>query len=454
MAAQELNWLTYLLTDLGERPRSSPVLYVDNKVIIVLCQEHRLERKTKHIALRYFLARELQKHGQLRLAYVAPRANSADIFTKALQSVAGSGVSVVPSQKKQREAHESSVKVCKASAGAVPGRADSLAPRAAASIPGSGGTHRTSPLNSSTPTATTAAVTTPTAATTATTTPTAATTATTEAPTPATTPTTTSATSTASTTSTTTTPAATAATLASLALAAAALPTKSRSSPNLLSTKDVSSSSRSVGGSNGGGGTPLKEVCARSAMSSTYSDYTSLSCKEVLLEQVDSEVCGVKCEKMGSAVASVASAKVGDEARLWQRLIAREKGRTDQMAGQGSGQQGRAAASRVARGQGRAVRQPAGRRAGREGRRGGQQGGARARQADAAASRAARGQGRAARLLAVRCAGRAGRHGGQQGSAQAGQGDVAVSRATRQAGEGGALPAGRRATSRAARRAG
>ncbi|CAI7923645.1 unnamed protein product, partial [Closterium sp. NIES-53] len=27
MAAQELHWLTYLLTDLGERPRSPPVLY-------------------------------------------------------------------------------------------------------------------------------------------------------------------------------------------------------------------------------------------------------------------------------------------------------------------------------------------------------------------------------------------------------------------------------------------
>ncbi|CAI7751275.1 unnamed protein product, partial [Closterium sp. NIES-53] len=27
MAAQELRWLTYLLTDLGERPRSPPVLY-------------------------------------------------------------------------------------------------------------------------------------------------------------------------------------------------------------------------------------------------------------------------------------------------------------------------------------------------------------------------------------------------------------------------------------------
>ncbi|CAI7735362.1 unnamed protein product [Closterium sp. NIES-53] len=66
MAAQELRWLTYLLTDLGEVPRSPPVL-------------------TKHIALRYFLAREMQQRGQLRLAYVASQANTADVFTKALQ---------------------------------------------------------------------------------------------------------------------------------------------------------------------------------------------------------------------------------------------------------------------------------------------------------------------------------------------------------------------------------
>ncbi|CAI7776164.1 unnamed protein product [Closterium sp. NIES-53] len=70
MAAQELRWLTY----------------VDNKAMIALCQEHRLEHRTKHIALRYFLARELQQRGQLRLAYVATRANTADIFTKALRS--------------------------------------------------------------------------------------------------------------------------------------------------------------------------------------------------------------------------------------------------------------------------------------------------------------------------------------------------------------------------------
>ncbi|CAI7808880.1 unnamed protein product [Closterium sp. NIES-54] len=60
MAAQELRWLTYLLTDLGEPPRSPHVLYVDNKAMLALCREQRLEHRTKHIALRYFLARELQ----------------------------------------------------------------------------------------------------------------------------------------------------------------------------------------------------------------------------------------------------------------------------------------------------------------------------------------------------------------------------------------------------------
>ncbi|CAI7780773.1 unnamed protein product [Closterium sp. NIES-54] len=36
MAAQELRWLTYLLTDLGERPRSPPFLYVDSKAMLAL----------------------------------------------------------------------------------------------------------------------------------------------------------------------------------------------------------------------------------------------------------------------------------------------------------------------------------------------------------------------------------------------------------------------------------
>ncbi|CAI5488579.1 unnamed protein product [Closterium sp. Naga37s-1] len=39
MAAQELRGLTYLLADLGEWPRSPPVLYVDNKAMLALCHE-------------------------------------------------------------------------------------------------------------------------------------------------------------------------------------------------------------------------------------------------------------------------------------------------------------------------------------------------------------------------------------------------------------------------------
>ncbi|CAI7886985.1 unnamed protein product, partial [Closterium sp. NIES-53] len=43
MAAQELRWLTYLLTDLVEAPRSPPVLCDDNKAMLAFCHEHRLE---------------------------------------------------------------------------------------------------------------------------------------------------------------------------------------------------------------------------------------------------------------------------------------------------------------------------------------------------------------------------------------------------------------------------
>ncbi|CAI7792048.1 unnamed protein product, partial [Closterium sp. NIES-54] len=49
MAAQELRWLTFLLTDLGERPSSAPTLFIDNKATILLCREPRLESRVKHI---------------------------------------------------------------------------------------------------------------------------------------------------------------------------------------------------------------------------------------------------------------------------------------------------------------------------------------------------------------------------------------------------------------------
>ncbi|CAI7832256.1 unnamed protein product [Closterium sp. NIES-53] len=79
------SWVDYSATQRSSQGYTfSLVQYVNNKAMIALCQEHRLEHRRKHIALRYFLARELQQRGQLRLAYVATRANTADVFTKAL----------------------------------------------------------------------------------------------------------------------------------------------------------------------------------------------------------------------------------------------------------------------------------------------------------------------------------------------------------------------------------
>ncbi|CAI7832310.1 unnamed protein product [Closterium sp. NIES-54] len=83
-AAQELSWLTFLLADLGERPRSAPTLYGDNKAMIILSREPQLESRVKHIDVRYFLLRELQRRGQARLDFVALEANTADVFIKAL----------------------------------------------------------------------------------------------------------------------------------------------------------------------------------------------------------------------------------------------------------------------------------------------------------------------------------------------------------------------------------
>ncbi|CAI7874163.1 unnamed protein product [Closterium sp. NIES-53] len=175
--------------------------------------------------------------------------------------------------------------------------------------------------------------------------PTASTAATPTAATTSTASTTSIATPTTAPAATSTTTAATSTTPATLALATAALRT-SRSSTDVLSGRDVCSSSIGVGGGKGGGGAPLKEGRARSATSSTYSNCTSLSYEEMLLEEVNSEGGGVKGEivvpdrakrvreesdyevegdehrglvpvkelsRDGSAVASVACAQVGNQ---------------------------------------------------------------------------------------------------------------------------------------------
>ncbi|CAI7895107.1 unnamed protein product [Closterium sp. NIES-53] len=145
--------------------------------------------------------------------------------------------------------------------------------------------------------ATASASTTTTAAATSSTTPTSAAAASTATPSttsaPATSPAAaaTTATATATTSPTTASPAVSATSLAPFALAAA-VPARSRRSPDLLSTKEVYSSSRGDRGKKGGRRAPLKERGTGVTTRGTYSDYASLSCKEFLLEEGNGELSG------------------------------------------------------------------------------------------------------------------------------------------------------------------
>ncbi|CAI7907454.1 unnamed protein product, partial [Closterium sp. NIES-53] len=84
MAAMELHWLSFLLTDLGERPHSPPVLFADNRSAVLLCEDPHLVGKAKHIQLCYLILSELQQRGQAFVQRMVSEANTADIFTKAL----------------------------------------------------------------------------------------------------------------------------------------------------------------------------------------------------------------------------------------------------------------------------------------------------------------------------------------------------------------------------------
>jgi hypothetical protein len=83
-AAREAVWLRGLLDKLGVAPKDPTPLWCDNQGAIRLARNPGMHRRTKHIAIRWHLIRELIEDGVVRLGYVPTASQVADIFTKAL----------------------------------------------------------------------------------------------------------------------------------------------------------------------------------------------------------------------------------------------------------------------------------------------------------------------------------------------------------------------------------
>ncbi|XP_019089224.1 PREDICTED: uncharacterized protein LOC109128017 [Camelina sativa] len=69
----ELRWLTSLLTELGVRLPTSPVVYCDNVGATYLCANLVFHSRMKHIALDYHFIREQVQSGELRVEHVSTK---------------------------------------------------------------------------------------------------------------------------------------------------------------------------------------------------------------------------------------------------------------------------------------------------------------------------------------------------------------------------------------------
>ncbi|XP_019173301.1 PREDICTED: uncharacterized protein LOC109168901 [Ipomoea nil] len=80
--ACEMQWLLYLLQDLGIFDTSPATLYCDNKSAITIAENPVFHERTKHIEIDCHLVREKLLKGTLKLLHVSTTNQLADVFTK------------------------------------------------------------------------------------------------------------------------------------------------------------------------------------------------------------------------------------------------------------------------------------------------------------------------------------------------------------------------------------
>ena len=87
-AAREAVWLRLLLENLNSRQTEPSPLFCDNQSTIRLIQNPEFHDRTKHIAVKFHYIRQVFSEGKIAMFFIPTTNNLADIFTKALPSVA------------------------------------------------------------------------------------------------------------------------------------------------------------------------------------------------------------------------------------------------------------------------------------------------------------------------------------------------------------------------------
>ena len=82
--AAELNWVCFLLTDLGLKVSTAPVIYCDNVGATQLCSNPIFHSRMKHVAIDFHFIRDQVQSGGLRVAHVSSKDQLADALTKPL----------------------------------------------------------------------------------------------------------------------------------------------------------------------------------------------------------------------------------------------------------------------------------------------------------------------------------------------------------------------------------
>ena len=80
----EINWICFLLTELGITLPTPPIIYCDNVGATYLCSNSVFHSRMKHVAIDYHFIQDQVQSGALRVTHVSSADQLVDTLTKPL----------------------------------------------------------------------------------------------------------------------------------------------------------------------------------------------------------------------------------------------------------------------------------------------------------------------------------------------------------------------------------